>query len=169
MGPVTSPDETRRSAAPLLAGVVLVATALAAALSVDVVKTGYGVKGDEATYVAMALSAAYDGDLAYQRGDLDRFVGLYKGGPEGIFLKRGKQLRVRFQPAPPFIRLTKSPDPRNDRLYFGKAFVYSIAAAPFVRFLGLNGFLVFHVLLLSIVCVCGYAFLRAQSDPGAAW
>ena len=168
MGPVTNPDGTPGRRAPLLVAVVLVAIALAAALSVDVVKTGYGIKGDEATYVAMALSAAYDGDLAYQRRDLDRFVGLYKGGPEGIFLKRGRQLRVRVQASPPFLRFTKTPDPRPDRLYFGKAFVYSVAAAPFVRFLGLNGFLVFHVLLLSIVCVCGYLFLAARSTPAAA-
>jgi hypothetical protein len=37
--------------------------------------------------------------------------------------------------------------------------------APFVRLLGLNGFLVLHVLLLFGVCVCGYKFLAAQSRP----
>lgn len=40
------------------AGAVLLIVALAAALSVDVVKTGLGLKGDEATYVSMALSLA---------------------------------------------------------------------------------------------------------------
>ena len=39
-------------------------------------------------------------------------------------------------------------------------------AAPFVRLLGLNGLLVFHVLLLFGVCVCGYTFLAARSRPG---
>ena len=58
--------------------------ALAAALSVDVVKTGFGIKGDEATYVSMALSLAYDHDLTYQRRDLDRFYGLYRSGPTGF-------------------------------------------------------------------------------------
>ena len=76
------------------AGAVLLVVALAAALSVDVVKTGFGIKGDEATYVSMALSVAYDHDLTYERRDLDRFYGLYRSGPDGIFLKRGKQLRV---------------------------------------------------------------------------
>ena len=38
-------------------------------------------------------------------------------------------------------------------------------AAPFVRALGLNGFLVLHVLLLFGVCVCGYTFLAARSAP----
>jgi hypothetical protein len=147
------------------ASAVLVIVALAAAVSVDVVKAGGGVKSDESVYVAMALSAAYDHDLAYQRRDLDRFYGLYRSGPDGIFLKRGKQLRVRLRPAPPFVQLIKSPDAIGDRLYFGKAFVYPLVAAPFVRLFGLNGFLVLHVLLLSGVCACGYRFLAARSRP----
>ena len=149
-------------------GAVLLIVALCAAVSVDVVKTGYGVKADEATYVAMALSAAYDHDLAYQRRDLERFFGLYRHGPDGIFLKRGKHLRVRLSATPPFVHIAKVVDDRNDRLFFGKAMVYSLAAAPFVRFLGLNGFLVLNVLLLFGAAVCGYMFLAARSSPGAA-
>ena len=42
---------------------ILLIVALAAAVSVDVVKTGFGNKGDEATYVSMALSVAFDHDL----------------------------------------------------------------------------------------------------------
>ena len=147
---------------------ILLIVALSAAVSVDVVKAGQGVKSDEATYVAMALSVAYDHDLSYQRRDLERYVGLYRWGPDGIFLKRGKQLRIRFHSTPPFVRLLRSPDPRNDRLYFGKALAYPIVAAPFVRLLGLNGILVLHVLLLFGVCVCGYVFLAARSRPGPA-
>ena len=162
---MTSPAEARPWRAASLTALVLLVVALATAVSVDVVKTGYGIKGDEATYVAMALSAAYDHDLAYERRDLDRFVGLYKGGPEGIFLKRGKQLRVRLNASAPFVRFVKTVDPRPDRLYYGKAFIYSVLAAPFVRLLGLNGFLVFHVLLLALVCVCGFVFLAARSQP----
>ena len=117
-----------------------------AALSVDVVRTGFGIKGDEATYVAMALSAAYDGDLAYQATDIDRFYRLYKSGPEGIFLKRGGGSRI-----------------RADRLYFGKSYAYPVAAAPFVRIAGLNGLLLFHVLLLAGMFWGGYKFLVARS------
>jgi hypothetical protein len=147
------------------AGAVLLVVALAAALSVDVVKTGFGVKGDEATYVSMALSLAYDHDLTYQRRDLDRFYGLYRSGPDGIFLKKGKQLRLRVNSEPPFVHEIKTQDKQGDRLYFAKAMLYPIVAAPFVRLLGLNGFLVLHVLLLFGVCVCGYKFLAAQSPP----
>src|SRR3954462_10627384 len=103
------------------AGAVLLVVALAAALSVDVVKTGFGIKGDEATYVAMALSLAYDHDLTYERRDLDRFAGIYRAGPEGIFLKRGERMRIRFRASPAFLAITHPPDLRTDRLYSGKA------------------------------------------------
>ncbi len=148
--------------------VVLFVIGAAAARSVDVVRAGYGVKQDEATYVSMALSLAYDRDLAYQRRDLERFEGLYHSGPEGIFLKRGRLLSLHGRRAFPFVEMRTTPDPSTDRLYFSKAFVYPLAGAPFVRLFGLNGLLLFHVLLLTGVGVCGYLFLAARSSPLAA-
>ena len=149
-------------------GAILLVVALAAALSVDVVRTGFGIKGDEATYVSMGLSAAYDRDLTYERRDVERFFGLYKSGPDGIFLKRGRQIRARVDASAPFLHILQTPDRRPDRLYFGKALVYGIVAAPFVRLFGLNGFLVLQVLLLFGAGVCGYRFLAATSPPGPA-
>lgn len=148
--------------------VVLFAAGAAIARSVDVVRAGYGVKQDEATYVSMALSLAYDHDLAYQRRDLERFEGLYHSGPEGVFLKKSRGLGIHVRRAFPFLELWTNPDPRTDRLYFSKAFVYPLAGAPFVRFFGLNGLLLLHVLLLTGVGVCGYCFLAARSSPIAA-
>ena len=147
---------------------VFLIVALAAAVSVDVVRAGFGIKGDEATYVAMALSLAYDHDLTYERQDLERFWTIYRTGPEGIFLKRGKQVRFRLRGSPPYIQVSRVPDPRTDRLYFAKALIYPLAVAPFVRVAGLNGFLIFHVLLLFGVGVCGYYFLAARSRRGPA-
>lgn len=142
---------------------VVFVVALLAAVSTDVVRAGAGVKSDEATYVSMALSLAYDHDVSYQRRDLERFWGLYGQGPEGIFLKKGKQFRVRLAARPPFVRvLNDAPDVQRDRLYFGKALIYAVAAAPFVRLFGMSGFLVLHVLLLGLVCVCGFRFLAAS-------
>ena len=115
----------------------------------------------------MTLSLAYDDDLTYQRRDLERFSGLYRWGPDGIFLKRGKQLRLRVRRRRRSCTCDQLPDRRTDRLYFGKAMIYPVVAAPFVRLLGMNGFLVLHVLLLFGVCVCGYLFLAARSRPGA--
>ena len=122
-----------------------------AALSLDVVRAGFGLKGDEATYVAMALSAAHDGDLVYEARDVRRFFRIYQSGPEGIFLKRGAGERD-----------------RRGRLYFGKAFVYSILAAPFVRVAGLNGMLLFHVVLLAGMLLAACVFLAARSPGGTA-
>jgi hypothetical protein len=151
-----------------VAGLALLLVALAAAVSVDFVRAAYGIKSDEATYAAMTLSVAYDHDLTWERHDLERFVGLYQQGPEGIFLKRGKRLHLRISSRPPFIQIVKFSDPRSDRLYYGKAMVYGIVAAPFVRLFGMNGFLVLHVLLIAAVCACGYWFLSATSAPAAA-
>ncbi|HKT79279.1 MAG TPA: hypothetical protein VJP86_03595 [Vicinamibacterales bacterium] len=166
---VSTPRASGRSIGAGLIGAVLLIVGLAAALSVNVVETGYGVKGDEATYVGMALSLAYDGDLAYKRQDLERFWGIYKGGPEGIFLKRGKQIHLWIDGSAPFVHFdNRQPDARLDRAYFSKAMIYSVAAAPFVRLFGMNGFLVFHVLLLFTALACGYTFLAARGSAAFA-
>lgn len=157
-----------RHLGPAVIGFVLFVIGGVSAMSVDVPRTGYGIKSDEATYVAAALSAAYDGDLAFERRDLERFSGLYQSGPEGIFLKRGKRLRVRLGAAFPFVSLLKREDLNADRLFFGKSLAYPLAAAPFVRLLGLNGLLVFHVALLGIAALTSYLFLAAQSPPASA-
>lgn len=149
-------------------GAILLILALSAAISFDVVKAGYGIKGDEATYVSMALSVAFDHDLAYERKDLERFWGLYRWGPDGIFLKRGKQWHLSVNGSPPFVHANRSSVPGTDTLSFGKALLYPVAAAPFVRVLGLNGFFVFHVLLLFGIGVCGYFFLAARAKPVTA-
>jgi len=159
---------SHRHRGPALVAFVTFFVLLALARAVDVPRTGYGVKSDEATYVAMALSVAYDGDLTYEKVDLERFAGLYHGGPNGIFLKRGKHLRLEFGGAFPFVRLTKRDDTNPNRLYYGKAFIYPLLAAPLVRLYGLNGMLIFNVLLLALAVVCAYAFLAAESPPVTA-
>ncbi len=166
--PAAPPTRASRAGVALVAAALLIVL-LAAALSVDVTRTAYKVKSDEATYAAMTLSLAYDHDLTYERRDLERFWGLYQQGPEGIFLKKGKRLRIRTDLTPPFVHITKLSDRRDDRLYYGKSMAYALAAAPFVRLLNMNGFYVFHVLLLAAVCVCGYLFLEATSEPAPAF
>ncbi len=163
-----SAQNADRHLGPAVLWLVLVVVASAFALSVDVVRAGYGVKGDEATYVSAALSAAYDGNLSFERHDLERFWGLYRAGPDGIFLKRGKTIAVRGRDGFPFLQIVKRPDPRSDRLYFGKAIIYPLFAAPFIRIFGLNGLLFFHILLLALVGLAGYHFLVARSTPPAA-
>ena len=138
-----------RSADPGLLIVLLLFTFLAVGvLLINPIRTTYGIKSDEATYVTMALSIAHDGDLAFQQRDLTRFWPIYQGGPEGIFLKRGE-----------------GPD---DRLYFGKSFIYPLVAAPFVRLAGLNGLLLLNVLLLAGLFVCLYLYAAARMATPAA-
>jgi hypothetical protein len=159
---------TQRHRGAAMTGFVLLVIASAWALTADAIHVGPGIageiKGDDAVYVAAALSAAFDGNLSFERRDLERFEGLYHKGPEGIFLKRGKRLRLEFGGAFPFARIVKQPDPQTDRLYFGKAIIYPIVAAPFVRVFGLNGLLLLNVFLLAIIAVCGYLFLAARSS-----
>ena len=152
----------------VLASVFVLVIGSYATLSVDVVRTGRGIKGDEATYIAMALSVAYDGDLNYEAEDIDRFYQIYNTGPEGIFLKRGSDGSYRFDGVFPFLHRDTQPEDRADRLYFGKAYVYSVAAAPFVWVAGLNGLLLFNVFLVAVVVFAGYRFLAARSPGGLA-
>ena len=173
---VTSPMPGRRTSTRAkrgidsggLAALLVLVVGACAVLSVDVVRTGSGLKGDEATYVAMALSVAHDGDLVFERHDLERFHRFYNMGPEGIFLKRGAVATYRFQEAFPFIHRETRLDDHPERLYFGKAFIASVVAAPFVRLAGLNGFLLFNVLLFAGIVWLGYRFLSAHSPGGLA-
>jgi len=169
----TAPDRNRGTFGRWLVDPGALAAALIlilggwAALSVDAVQTGGGIKGDEATYVAMAFSVAYDRDLTYERRDLERFKRAYEGGPDGIFLKRGRELHLGLSAWwPP--ELDGELDRRTDRLFFGKAFIYPVVVAPLVWMAGLNGMLLFHVMLLAGVVFAGYRFVAARSPAAPA-
>src|SRR5688572_23908138 len=117
------------------------------AISLDVVKaSGGGFFGDAATYYTLGHSLASDFDFTYQRDDLVRVWEEFPTGPEGLFLKRG----------------------RDAQLFFAKAYIYPLLAAPFIRLFGTNGFLVLHALLMTLCFACAYSFLAARSHPVAA-
>ena len=163
-----STQETARD--PILPFVLIAAgLLLAAALSLNVVRTAYGIKGDEASYVTMALSVAHDGDLAFERRDLLRFWRVYGRGPDGIFLKRSSGRELSVDRRWPFVHVSRTSVVDPDRLYFGKAFIYSLIAAPFVKLFGLNGLWVLHVLLLVGVVVAGATFAATRMPRPAAW
>jgi len=122
------------------------------ALTVNFPKAAYGFQSDEATYYMMGYSLAEDGDLTYRKEDLVRVWREFPSGPAGVFLKKGRTLRG-------------APDPDPSRYYYGKSFIYPLAAAPFVKVFGTNGFLVLHALLVSIVLLCSYLFLHARARP----
>lgn len=152
----------------LVVAVVLLVAGSFVVLSLDVPRTLLGIKGDEATYVVMALSLARDGDLVYERHDEERFFALYNGGPEGIYLKDGVRSFVEVDDTFPYIHRETYPDGLDDRLYFGKAFISSVFAAPFVWVAGLNGLLWFNVVLLAGVLYCAYRFIAARAPAVVA-
>ena len=124
-------------------GVVL----LTWALSVDFVKASNGgFFGDASTYYTLGHSLATDLDFEYQRDDLARVWKEVPSGPEGLFLKRGN----------------------DGRLFYAKAYIYPLVAAPFIWFFGTNGFLVLHAILMTLCFLCAYSFLCARSHPVSA-
>jgi len=98
---------------------------------------------DQAVYLAMTQSIAHDGDLEFTKKDLVRYYRDIDTGPQGIFLK-------------------KSP---SGKIFFAKSWAYSLFAAPFVRIFGINGFLVFHAVLLLILLLMGFAYFSLTDEP----
>jgi hypothetical protein len=164
-GAVRALTAAARSLSPgLLTALCFLLVAGSAALAVGTTET-LGVKGDESTYVAMALSLGRDGDLHFDRRDMQRFVRIYGYGPEGLFLKKGRSVEPRLQMSWPFVAVERHP---VERLYFGKAFLYAWAAAPFAFVAGVNGLFFFNVLLIAGVLFTGYEFLVQRAAPAPA-
>jgi hypothetical protein len=110
-------------------------------------------KGDEATYVAMTTSLASDQDLRYRAEDYQRYAAEYGHGPEGIFLKRA------YAPG-----LNGAAVPTSEYLAFGKAFIYPLAAAPFVALGGLGGMVIFNWVLVALCVWCAVMFCQARTS-----
>ena len=133
------------------------------ALSVDFPHAAIGIQSDEATYYMMGHSLAEDGDLEYRREDLMRVWEEFPTGPNGVFLKRGRDITdAGLMLRPHFVWTATAPDPDQSRLYFGKSFIYPLIAAPLVKVFGTNGFLLLNALLLTAAVWCGYLFLAAR-------
>jgi hypothetical protein len=130
------------------------------ALTIDYPRAAETFWSDGATYYAMAHSLAFDGDLVYAREDLLRVFREFKGGPSGLFLKRGREMNLALTTRIPFL---VSEGPLTSELYYAKAFLYSAAAAPFVRLAGTNGLLLLHAVALTAALLAGYFFLAAAS------
>lgn len=142
-----------------LALVLVVVLTTVAGRWIDVRDLPGRIKGDEATYVAMALSLADDGDLYYERNDYTRFVQVYGQGPSGIFLKR------RYEPG----LGQKVPVPADQSLAFGKALIYPVAATPFVWLGGPGGLVIFNWLMLASCLWAAMRFTQRASGTRFGW
>ena len=139
------------------------------ALSVDFPHASMGIQSDEATYYMMGHSLAEDGDLEYRREDLMRVWEEFPTGPNGVFLKRGRDITAAgLMLRPPFVWTSTAPDPDRSRLFYGKSFIYPLVAFPFVKVAGTNGFLLLNALLLTAAVWCGYLFLAARMRSSIA-
>jgi hypothetical protein len=124
----------------------------ALALTVDFPRVRYGLQSDEATYYMIGMSLVHDGDITYRKEDLVRVWKEFPAGPAGVFLKKGR-------------KVGGAPDPDQGRYFYGKSFIYPLAAAPLLLLFGTNGFLVLNAIMLALVLLCGYLFLHARSGP----
>lgn len=138
------------------------------ALSVDFPRAAYGFQSDESTYYSLAHSLAQDFDFTFEREDLTRVWKEFPTGPEGIFLKKGKDVEVDLESSFPFVSWETEDLATRTELYYGKSYIYPLIAAPFVWLFGTNGFLVLHALLAACNLWLAYAFLAARSSPSAA-
>ena len=138
---------------------------LAVAATIDLPRLARTFKGDEATYYSLTQSLAHDFDFAFEHRDLARVWEEFPGGPEGIFLKRGKVNHLRRADQLPYVRRAKGEDPVRTRVYYAKSFIYPLVAAPFVLLFGTHGFLILHALLLSLDLFVASTFLSARGTP----
>jgi len=53
----------------------------------------------------------------------------------------------------------------NERIFYSKSFIYSLALAPFLALFGFKGFLVFNMLLLFAMILLGWLYLRQFNAP----
>ncbi len=147
---------------------LLVTVALgAAALAIDLSRrTGGRFWGDGATFYGMALSLAEDGDLRYEAKDVLRIRREYSFGPQGIFLKRASGGLTLDPPSGfPWVRRVTPDEPR---LYYAKAYIYALLAAPLVGLLRTNGLLLANATFLGLALWLGYGELRRRTSPGRA-
>lgn len=154
-----TPAVTARQRVGLVATLVILLVYGGLALGVDPVQARRtpvnpsappGFQSDEATYYLMGQSLAHDGDLAYRAEDIQRTLQEFPQGPVGMFLKRG-------------VDITGVAETDQQRLFFGKSFIYPLVCAPFVWLFGTNGFYLVNTGLLALAFLCSYLFLSARS------
>lgn len=151
-----APPAAGRLRPGVIAALLVLALYGGVAVSIDVPRVTLGIHSDEATYYLIGHSIAADFDLEYRREDLLRAYKEYpSSGPSGVFLKKGQTI-------------DGQPDPDPSRLYYGKAYIYPLFAAPFIKIFGTNGFLLLNALLMALVVLAAYAFLSARSSPAVS-
>jgi len=105
-----------------------------------------GLVGDEATYLMQAQSLAWDFDLAYEKGDYERFRGQWEYQPEGLILQSSDG---------------------GAHYTFGKPLFYSAYIAPFLRLAPTRGAPLANALLLALAALAAAMTLRQRLGQAA--
>jgi hypothetical protein len=104
--------------------------------------------GDEATYLMLGESLAWDFDIHYGRGDYDRFLAHWQRPPDGLILQSSDN---------------------GATMTYGKPALYSLALAPFLRLSPLRGAAIANALFLAFAACAAAAGLRGAVDAAAPW
>jgi hypothetical protein len=104
--------------------------------------------GDEATYLMLAESLAWDADIHYGRTDYERFLAHWQRPPDGLILQSSDGGRT---------------------LTYGKPALYSLAVAPFVRLAPRRGIVIANVVFLGLAACWAAGALRAAAESAAPW
>lgn len=103
--------------------------------------------GDASTYYMQMQSISNDFDIQYQSKDINRvFENKLDDIPSGMYLIKNEE----------------------GNYYYGKEFSYALFAAPFYKLLGNNGILFFNGLMLLIMILMGYLYLRDENGDKVA-
>ncbi len=128
---------------------LLCATVLLLGLSWSLYKVHFppGPIGDEPAYVMMTQSLWHDHDLAYDHRDLLRGYQAWDQGPNGVILFTSDG---------------------GKSMYYGKPYVYSLAAVPFYALFGLQGLVVFNMAMFLAMLWGAVWFWRRPERSGQA-
>ncbi len=128
---------------------LLCVTVLLLGLSWSLYKVHFppGPIGDEPAYVMMTQSLWHDHDLAYDHRDLLRAYQAWDQGPNGVIL---------------FTR------DGGKSMYYGKPYVYPLAAVPFYALFGVQGLVVFNMALFLAMLWGAIWFWQRPERSGRA-
>jgi hypothetical protein len=136
---------------PRSARLTLLSLSLALVLfPLGIVRPGWPptLKADEPAYYGMALSLAHDFDVRCDFSDVRRLTDSY--------------------PYLPINNLILMSDDGWETVYYGKPYVFSLLAAPAVRYFGEHGMVAVNMLLLMGMIWMGSAYLRRFNSWGLA-
>lgn len=125
----------------------LLAALLLGALTFD--KRSWPVfAGDEATYLMLGESLAWDRDIHYTPADYERFSAHWQRPPDGLILQSSDGGRS---------------------LTYGKPALYSLAIAPFLRLSPVRGAAIANAIYLAIAACFAARALRHGVEDAAPW